>query len=181
MNRHATATIVGLVLILSVVSWSRFAHVAGEPAFLREPVEVWVQLGDGFSGSGLARQYVDECRLGGVIELTGYALNSTVLEKYPMGTLIESGRRIDLIVQGSEIQSISFSWMPASQRVVLGIPLHPDCMTQIDWEYLPGIGEKMAARIENNRQKNGDFGSFEGLLRVKGLGSGKLAAWREFY
>ena len=94
---------------------------------------------------------------------------------------LETGRRIDLDRQGSEKLSISLSWMSASQRVTLGIPLHPDKMTQLDWEFLPGIGEKLAAKIEMNRQKNGDFGSLDGLLRIKGIGSSKIELWEEFF
>ena len=181
MNRRATATIVGLVLILFVVNWSRFARDTGEPALLHESSVVWIELGVGFSEVGLVRQFIGECCLADVIGLTNYTLTPELLENYPLSLLLDSGRRVDLVVQGVEIQSISFSWITAGQRSVLGIPLHPDCMSQKDWEYLPGIGEKMAVRIEENRQNYGDFGSLEGLRRIKGVGSSKLAAWKEFF
>lgn len=72
-------------------------------------------------------------------------------------------------------------WMPARQRLALGIPLHPDRMSREDWVALPGIGERMALRIEEDRQKYGDFFRFEALERVKGIGPAKLKALRPFF
>jgi competence protein ComEA len=181
VNRRTVAIVITVVLIFVGINWSRFARDVGEPALLRESSVVWVQLGKGFSPSGLVCQFYDDCRLESVIELTSYGFaadNQNILSINPP---IESGRRIDLIVQDAEIQSISFSWMTAGKRVALGIPLHPDRMTVEDWEFLPGIGAKTAAKIEENRQKNGDFGAFAGLRRIKGVGSSKMATWRQFF
>jgi competence protein ComEA len=76
---------------------------------------------------------------------------------------------------------IKQGWMPARQRLALGIPLHPDRMSREDWVTLPGIGEKLAAEIERDRQNYGDFGRFEALERVKGIGPAKLKALRPFF
>ena len=181
MTKYATITILGLFLVLVGINWSRFARDTGEPALLREPSGVWVQLGHGFSVSETVRQFNDDCLLVHVIKLTEYSVAAGVNSIIEEQTPVESGQRIDLIVQETEIQSISFSWMSASQRVVLGIRLHPDRMTPKDWEFLPGVGAKMAARIEDNRQNNGDFGSFSALRRIKGVGARKMAAWKEFF
>jgi competence protein ComEA len=71
--------------------------------------------------------------------------------------------------------------MPASQRMALGIPLHPDRMSGEDWEALAGIGPRMALAIEEDRQRNGDFGSLARLQRVKGVGPKRLAGWEQFF
>lgn len=48
--------------------------------------------------------------------------------------------------------------------------LDPDRATAAEWERLPGIGPSLAARIVADRDAHGDFGSPEGLLRVRGIG-----------
>ena len=181
MNKYATFTVLGLVLILVGINWSRFARDKGESTLLRESAGVWVQLGQGFPEEGTVRQFIDDSSFGCVIKLTEHSIASGAINKVSEQTPIESGQRIDLIVQEAEIQSVYFSWMSATQRVVLGIPLHPDRMTQKDWEFLPGVGPKMAARIEDNRQINGDFGSFSELRRVKGIGARKMTVWKDFF
>ncbi len=71
--------------------------------------------------------------------------------------------------------------MSAGKRIALSIPLHPDRMDLDDWSALPGIGAKLAARIETDRQKNGEFGTFENLARVKGIGQKSLSRWQKYF
>ncbi len=86
-----------------------------------------------------------------------------------------------LIKKGQKITSLQRRWMSASHRMALAIPLHPDRMSKKDWKALPGIGNYLAERIENNRQINGDFGCLEALRRVKGIGEKRVNRWREFF
>ncbi len=181
MNRRAVATVIAIVLVFVGLNWSRFSHHVRESAFLSESATVWVQFGDGFTDSGVVRQFNDGCDLKGVMELTSFSVSASVLENWPPNTTLESGRRIDLVVQRAEIQSIYLTWMTAGQRAALGIPLHPDRMTLSDWEFLPGVGPMVATKIEQNRQKNGDFHSIEGLIRVKGVGTSKIADWKKYF
>ncbi len=71
--------------------------------------------------------------------------------------------------------------MAAGQRVALSIPLHPDRMIGSDWLFLPGIGERLAGRIEADRQINGDFGALKQLARVKGIGQKRVMSWQQFF
>jgi competence protein ComEA len=51
--------------------------------------------------------------------------------------------------------------------------------TAADLATLPGIGEKLAARIIADRDARGPFGAVEDLERVPGIGPSKLARLRE--
>ena len=120
--------------------------------------------------------------IGGVIELTGLAARTPELLLDPLvEQRLGDGAVIDVLEKQGEYAGISTGWLAASQRLALGIALHPDRMTQDDWVSLPGIGEKLARQIELDRQKYGDFGRLAALERVKGIGPGKLKALRPFF
>jgi len=89
-----------------------------------------------------------------------------------------SGRAYRL---GAYEAGVSMEWLPSSQRIALQIPLHPDRMSPSDWEYLPGIGPRLAENIEAYRQINGEFGTLERLRRVKGIGEKKISSWRRYF
>lgn len=65
--------------------------------------------------------------------------------------------------------------------MAMGISLNPDRMSRADWTALPGVGPTLAERIENERQKNGEFGSLDALNRVLGIGKKRLDLWRKFF
>ena len=94
---------------------------------------------------------------------------------------ILSGERIKVINLEGKYFQIERSWLSARHRMLMQIPLHPDRMTPLDWETLSGIGPKLAATIESDRQKNGDFCEFSALSRVKGIGPKKLEAWQGYF
>ena len=99
-----------------------------------------------------------------------------------VGTLrILDGQRLMLIKKNNIVTDVACDWMPAAQRIALGIPLHPDRMQPTDWKVLPGIGEKLAWKIENDRQINGDFGSLNALTRVPGIGISVITSYSIHY
>lgn len=49
-------------------------------------------------------------------------------------------------------------------------PININTATQAQFESLPGIGAKVAQRILEYRQKNGQFKKVEDLMNVKGIG-----------
>lgn len=139
---------------------------------------VRILLGEGFPDPGV-HQFSDATTLLGVIELTG-------LSGVAAGSLTGAGDDQELVdgmalAMAASHGVVELGWMPARQRLALGIPLHPDRMSHDDWVTLPGIGEKMAVRIEEDRQKYGDFGSVDALERVKGIGPAKLKQLRPFF
>jgi competence protein ComEA len=54
-------------------------------------------------------------------------------------------------------------------------------MNYDDWQALSGVGPRLAERIEVDRQQNGDFGSLDGLKRVRGIGPRSIEGWRNFF
>lgn len=92
-----------------------------------------------------------------------------------------SGDIVTLRRAGLKIPVISITQMGARERMLLRIPLHPDRMAPHEWSLLPAIGPVLAQRIVTDRHQNGAFGSVEGLLRVPGIGPGKLSAIRRYF
>jgi competence protein ComEA len=91
------------------------------------------------------------------------------------------GEALSWMVSGPQVVKIRRYWMPAAWRMVLGIPLHPDRMSESDWMALSGIGPKLAAAIEFDRQVNGDFSEFHRLQRVRGIGPKRLQEWEKYF
>lgn len=167
------------ILSLNLV---RTVPPAGDgPVFIAHSEEnVLVELGQGFSQPGVY-QFIDETTWLDVISLTGHDLNTDRLKPELLSGTVRNGRRVDLVLQGAVLEQLSLCWMKAAKRMALGIPLHPDRMTEEDWQALPGIGGKLASRIEQFRQDNGGFGSFVSLKQVKGIGVKRLESWRKYF
>jgi competence protein ComEA len=152
------------------------------PAFsLPSAAGVRVLLGEGFPEPGV-HQYSDGMAVRGVIELTGVVgADFGALSGEVENTWVIDGMALEIVDSGQNSKYVKLGWMTARQRLALGIPLHPDRMSEDDWVTLPGIGAKLAAQIELDRQKFGDYGRFEALDRVKGIGPAKLKALQPFF
>ena len=116
-----------------------------------------------------------------VISLTDKDLGDIFLRPLEWANPLQEGENIEIIEKEQKNSSFRRDWMPASHRVALGIPLHPDRMSFDDWQFLPGIGETLAGRLELDRQENGDFGSIDALIRVKGIGKKRISRWSDFF
>ena len=177
----------GLVLILfltiAVIHYSRWAFPKREelPAVMRlQPQLATVAAVDSRGNYGLY-QIHDGNNLMDVIKLTENIPAEMLLPKNLRDQPVLSGERIEVRKLEGKYFKIERSWLSAPHRMLLQVPLHPDRMTPLDWEALPGIGPKLAAVIDNDRQKNGDFDEFSSLRRVKGIGPKKLEAWQEYF
>jgi len=177
----AALLILLVAALILLTATGRETRVAGDPASFLQPGAIVVQFGHGFHAEGMIRQLSDDDGWNGVIELTGLPLSEACRHSLANLKPPESGARIDIVVQGGVVERFSVSWMPAAQRMALGIPLHPDQMQGADWEALPGIGAKLAERIDRDRQKNGEFGSLQGLARVAGIGQKRLEEWAPYF
>ncbi len=173
-----------LFLLLAGLSWQwgRVLFPRGEhPAFFMEETRgVRVALGVGFPSPGV-HQFSDGTAPEGVIELTiGEGVDLAPFSG-DLRSPLEDGESLDLVEDGTGGRLLTRAWMPAGQRMVLGVPLHPGRMSAQDWEALPGIGPKLAEVIEKDRQENGEFATLEALQRVRGVGPKRIESWRPFF
>ena len=171
------------VFVWIIICAGRAVFPEGDPpAFLLERTGgVYIELGQGFRDSGV-RQFFGETAPAGIIYLTdGRNAAPDILRDPDWTRPLENGERLELQLDDEKIISFRRSWMTASTRITLSVPLGPDRMTEEDWSALPGIGAKLANRIEADRQKNGDFGDLKSLQRVPGIGPKRISAWQEYF
>jgi competence protein ComEA len=173
--------VMALLIFLAVLLSREASTMEDLPAFL--PLErgiVHVELlGDGLVPG--AYQFYDGLTLRGVMKLTDTLSTENLTVDSDWLQPLRNGESFKLVRKGQKIKLLQRRWMSASHRMTLGIPLHPDRMSRTDWKALPGIGDVLADRIENNRHKNGDFGSLKALIRVKGIGEKRVDRWRKFF
>lgn len=168
-------------LLFNLGRWGFFAEET-PAAFLPSPpatgVPVW--LGDGYRAQGL-HQFSDGDTPMDAISLTQGDIRRAAVPDGGWLRPLQPGERLDYRRTPDGRLALYRSLLPAQQRLLLHLPLHPDRMSRADWESLPGVGPKLATAILLDRQKNGDFGTWERLDRVKGIGPGRLKQWREFF
>jgi len=171
-----------LMLILVSVHYGRvlFPEREGHPVSFNAPESKWIFLGPGFPDPGV-HQIIDDQTPRSVIEMAFGGRGLILAKDEGLDRLLKSGESLDICMKDTGNIEFSRKWMPASQRIALGIPLHPASMTGDDWLVLPGIGEKLAERIEIDRQKNGEFLSLEDLQRVSGIGKKRINAWKDLF
>lgn len=173
-----------LVLLLLILCGSIMRESADEatlPFLLEDDVPaVWVELGPNLSRTG-GCQIVDVDRLCSVIIMTNGGARLKEIQSALAEERIQSGYHLDIVEDYDSGNCLCVSFMAAQKRMALGIPLHPDRMAMSDWRSLPGIGEKLAQRIEQDRQENGDFGEIAALVRVKGISTTTIGRWKDFF
>ncbi len=179
---YPVSLVLALFTCLLTLSGRNFFPVEEAPAFFVEKAAgCWVELGEGFETQGV-RQFYDNVTPLDVIMLTGGVVAESALTGDPEWTRpLVRGEQLVVERNSGELMRLSRSWMTAAARITLGIPLDPDHMSPADWPALPGLGPKLAARIEEYRQKNGDFGCLEALRAVSGIGPKRIEAWRPFF
>lgn len=170
------------VLVLLAVLFSREASVTEAlPAFLpHEQGLISVEL----AGVGIVPgvyQFYDGLSIRAVIKLTDPSLLENLSKDSDWSHPLRDGESLLFVKKGRQIEILQQGWMPASHRLAMAIPLHPDRMSVHDWTALPGIGVALAGRIEHDRQKNGDYGTLNSLMRVKGVGEKRISSWKSFF
>ncbi len=118
--------------------------------------------------------FPDGVDVSAVINMTAPSLAAHIVDVPRLRAPLKSGAIVDLPLRGHQRSEIRITTMTAGEKMLLGIPLHPDAMDVADWDCLPGIGPGLAQRIVNDRQKYGVFGSLQAVERVPGMGKGRI-------
>ena len=114
--------------------------------------------------------------LAGFLEMPGITAASVKGEP-GRATTLRSATTVTLM---SSPPVISFEPMSADKRLALGIAIDLNRSTFEDLVLVPGIGEKTAAKIVEERGLNGTFGNLEELMRVKGIKEKRLETLRRY-
>lgn len=170
------------MLAASLWPWGRETfHKEGLPAFFVAPPARNLLLLEGDFQNPCLHQYSDGDALSSVIKVANLDGAEFHLDNADGTDEPVCGQTLVARRDGDKNIAVSIRWMAAKQRMALGMELHPDRMALSDWPALPGIGPKLAIAIEKDRQENGDFGSLEGLERVRGIGPKRIEAWRKYF
>jgi len=94
---------------------------------------------------------------------------------------LRSGEVVEIHAKDDKSVEILRKEMATEEKLLLGIPLDLNRMSQSDWECLPGIGPGTAKKLVEYRQLNGDFGSTADLKRVPGMGDSRLKLIRSYF
>ncbi|WP_158447406.1 ComEA family DNA-binding protein [Syntrophotalea carbinolica] len=170
-----------LAILLFHLGRTVFPFVEEPPAFaVNRPGYMTVFLGEGFPEIGY-RHFINGSRVSDVIQMafTDDAGNLPVYKG--IDSCLRSGEALRIVSTDAKVYELERFFVPAGQRMSLGIALHPDTMKVSDWQALPGIGPRLAARIVQDRQKNGDFGEIMAVQRVSGIGPATVKRLRKFF
>ena len=116
-----------------------------------------------------------------VIIMTAPALSAKLPHNVIPDVHVKNGDIVEISSGVAQLSELCVKKMNARERMLLGIPLHPDQMDLDDWGCLPGIGPALAKRIIDERQNNGDFCSVEAVRRVPGIGEYKYNMLRKYF
>jgi len=182
MARQGVLLLIGAILTILFLNQGRLLLPAQKLSALAPASSsyITVELAAGVPRPGVY-QFSDGLPWSTVISLTNLdCVRSSQLSAFP-APLVANGQSLKFFCNSLHKLEIEVTWMSAAHRIVLGVPLHPDRMSLDDWQALPGIGPRLAERIEEDRQLNGDFGRIDHLQRVKGIGEGRVSLWRKFF
>ncbi|AJF07185.1 helix-hairpin-helix domain-containing protein [Geoalkalibacter subterraneus] len=180
--RQGVLLLIGTILTFLLLNQGRLLFSVQElPAPAPAPSsQIIVEIAAGVPRPGIY-QFSDGLLWPAVISLTDLdCVRSAQQSSFPDAS-VANGQRLAFSCNSLNKLEVETSWMSAAHRMALGVSLHPDRMSLDDWQALPGIGPRLAERIEQDRQLNGDFERIDRLRRVKGIGAGRISQWRKFF
>ena len=114
--------------------------------------------------------------LAGFLAMTGIKPVGT-MEKPKNAAVFKSATTVNLLVRPP---GISAGPMSAEKRLALGIPIDINRSSLEELVLVPGIGEKTAEKILEQRSINGTFRRLDELMLVKGIKEKRLEKLRRY-
>jgi competence protein ComEA len=114
--------------------------------------------------------------LAGFLDMAGITAAGVNGEPKRASTL----RSATTITLMSSPPGISVEPLAADKRLAIGIPIDLNRSSLEDLVLVPGIGEKTAKKIVEERGLSGTFGKLEELMRVKGIKEKRLERLRRY-
>lgn len=119
---------------------------------------------------------------GGVIMMAEPVMPISVMEPRGIDAVpVSNGDALHLRFNGSDRAFVVRGTIPAAERLVMGIPLELNEMSEAELDRVPGIGPALAGRIVAYRQKNGGRMAVGDLLRVEGIGEKKFEVLQKYF
>jgi competence protein ComEA len=187
---HRTETWQRLFIVLLAVAVTIPLIIKNRPSMLQPAPAV-------FSVLSSTRGYVGvrgDVRHPGIYPITANAMAGSVIlmaepRKAPTAylppggetLLLKSGADILVAMESDGTARISVGSLPTAQRLVLGMPLDINGMTEVDFDRIPGIGPVLARRIVTHRQKNGGLMKVEELKSIEGIGEKKYEHLKKYF
>lgn len=184
MMQRAIILILAVIIVLPVVFKSRESRVKSAPtafSVMSSSPKVLVRVSGDVAQPGIY-SVVANTMTDSVINM---AMND-VPKKYQIvnksgAKTVAAGMDIHIRKQPDGTALLSVNSVPAPERMVLGIPLEINNMSEADFVRLPGIGPVMAKRIVMYRQNNGGKMRVEDLLAVEGIGDVKYKKLSKYF
>lgn len=173
--------LLALAVFIPVYAKNRTVSVREQAVFLRYTSGFILVRVKGTTDRDGVYRFSDGVTLRDVKKMTNATGEVVVIGRAGVDALLRNGDLVEFSKKTGKHLEMAVKTMTATEMILLGIPLNPDGMTQQDWESLPGIGPALAKAIIDDRQKNGDFKRLEALLRVPGIGNGKLEMLRKYF
>jgi competence protein ComEA len=106
----------------------------------------------------------------------------SVLEPAGIGAIpVSNGVALQVLIHGNGRAIVTRGAIPVSERLIMGIPLDLNSISEADLEKVSGIGPALAKRIVRYRQNNGGHMSVQDLLLVEGIGEKKFSSLRNYF
>lgn len=94
---------------------------------------------------------------------------------------LSNGADLGVMIDADGTTKVVTGALPAAQRLILGIPLDINVMSEADFDRVPGIGPVLARRIVEYRQINGGLMAVQDLLSIEGIGEKKYLRLYKYF